>query len=191
MGQREQRKRKVSSRLTGLDNAAVNDARERWLDTLEDDQAQANEEAELLNDADDAAYPGSEVDEIAGSSTAVMARKPPAKKKRLRTSVRQSSVDDYDEQHGEGGTKGKQRLEQWNMSLVRMLQEEQGVQRPKMMPSLSDIEAKPSVCPPRRFCIVCGFAAPYTCSKCASRFCSLQCAGVHEQTQCLKMMAAV
>lgn len=190
MGQREQRKRKVSSRLTGLDNAAVNDARERWLDTLEDDQAQANEEAELLNDADDAAYPGSEVDDIAGSSTATMARKPPTKKKRLRTSVRQA-VDDYDEQHGDGGAKGKQRLEQWNMSLVRMLQEEQGVRRPKMMPSLSDIEAKPSVCPPRRFCIVCGFAAPYTCSKCASRFCSLQCAGVHEQTQCLKLMAAV
>lgn len=39
---------------------------------------------------------------------------------------------------------------------------------------------------PRKWCTVCGFAAPYKCVRCASRFCSRKCYVVHLETRCLK-----
>ncbi len=41
---------------------------------------------------------------------------------------------------------------------------------------------------PRRWCSVCGFAAPYRCVRCGSRFCTRKCYGVHTETRCLKFV---
>lgn len=41
---------------------------------------------------------------------------------------------------------------------------------------------------PRKFCSVCGFAAPYGCARCGMRFCSKKCSAVHAETRCLKMV---
>jgi hypothetical protein len=50
-----------------------------------------------------------------------------------------------------------------------------------------------SVGPPRtasrrHFCQVCGFLAPYTCTRCGARFCSAKCQTVHNDTRCLKFV---
>mmetsp|Transcript_546 Transcript_546/g.1408 ORF Transcript_546/g.1408 Transcript_546/m.1408 type:complete len:179 (-) Transcript_546:489-1025(-) len=39
---------------------------------------------------------------------------------------------------------------------------------------------------PRKFCSVCGFTAPYTCTRCGSRFCCKKCQTTHAETRCLK-----
>ena len=41
---------------------------------------------------------------------------------------------------------------------------------------------------PRRWCSVCGFAAPYKCVRCGSRFCTRKCYAVHMETRCLKFV---
>lgn len=41
----------------------------------------------------------------------------------------------------------------------------------------------------RKWCTVCGFAAPYKCTRCSSRFCSRKCYSVHSETRCLKFTA--
>lgn len=43
--------------------------------------------------------------------------------------------------------------------------------------------------PPRHFCSVCGFKAPYTCVTCGNRYCSIPCLGTHRDTRCLKWTA--
>lgn len=90
--------------------------------------SRTNEEGELINGPDAFAYLDSEVHYITLSSTNTMERKPATKKKQLQTSVLQY-VYEYDEHggHGDRGpTNGKQRFEQCNMSLVRMLKKERG-----------------------------------------------------------------
>ncbi|KAG8175511.1 hypothetical protein JTE90_009145 [Oedothorax gibbosus] len=47
-------------------------------------------------------------------------------------------------------------------------------------------QVPPSKYPPRKFCAVCGFKAPYTCVQCGTRFCSVKCYGVHQDTRCMK-----
>ncbi|CAM6127903.1 unnamed protein product [Calypogeia fissa] len=46
----------------------------------------------------------------------------------------------------------------------------------------------PSSAARRHFCSVCGYLAPYTCTKCGTKFCSSRCKMVHDDTRCLKFM---
>ncbi|CAJ0955930.1 unnamed protein product, partial [Mesorhabditis belari] len=46
--------------------------------------------------------------------------------------------------------------------------------------------APPSTVPPRKFCGVCGCFGGYTCIRCGTRFCSIECREVHNDTRCLK-----
>lgn len=41
-------------------------------------------------------------------------------------------------------------------------------------------------CAPRKWCSVCGFAAPYSCVRCQTHYCSRKCYAVHSDTRCLK-----
>ncbi len=41
-------------------------------------------------------------------------------------------------------------------------------------------------CAKRHFCIICGYQATYTCSRCAQRYCCASCYVTHEDTRCLK-----
>eukprot|EP00667_Euglena_gracilis_P022390 EG_transcript_24892 len=54
------------------------------------------------------------------------------------------------------------------------------------LPWYATAAAGPSKLPPRRFCSVCGFRSPYTCTKCGARFCSVRCKGVHDDQRCMK-----
>ena len=54
-------------------------------------------------------------------------------------------------------------------------------------PTYTSIAAGPPISgAARKFCSVCGFPSPYTCSRCGMRFCSKRCNGVHVETRCLK-----
>lgn len=75
-------------------------------------------------------------------------------------------------------------------TLARMLEEaaeqQPGGAAPGLMTSAPAPSARFSA---RRFCGVCGFAAPYTCSRCGARYCCRRCYGIHSETRCLKFMA--
>ncbi|KAF4525389.1 hypothetical protein B566_EDAN018328, partial [Ephemera danica] len=47
----------------------------------------------------------------------------------------------------------------------------------------------PSEIPQRHFCAVCGFPSNYTCIPCGTRYCSVRCLGIHQETRCLKWTA--
>ena len=53
-------------------------------------------------------------------------------------------------------------------------------------PNYITAAAEPSVRPPKHLCSVCGFEGAYTCVRCGSRFCSLKCHGVHDETRCIQ-----
>uniref|UniRef100_UPI00358E5A71 zinc finger HIT domain-containing protein 1 isoform X1 n=1 Tax=Myxine glutinosa TaxID=7769 RepID=UPI00358E5A71 len=44
----------------------------------------------------------------------------------------------------------------------------------------------PSALPARHFCTVCGFPSAYTCVTCGSRYCTVRCLSLHQDTRCLK-----
>lgn len=50
-------------------------------------------------------------------------------------------------------------------------------------------QAPESKLPNRHFCAVCGYFSPYTCTACGTRYCSIQCHRVHQETRCLKWTA--
>lgn len=56
-------------------------------------------------------------------------------------------------------------------------------------PCYSSAQAPPSKFPERHFCAVCGFPSNYTCTTCGTRYCSIRCLGVHQDTRCLKWTA--
>lgn len=168
---KSQRKRKASTRVRDVDASTVQAAHERRLAALEDDDAGVHAPG-IENDDDDGEYlPGanSSDEEMTGTRGA-----PTRKRSRRRT---RATRRDPPTARG---------IERFNMSLSRMLLEEQRLQRPKDMPAFDDIAARPGSIPRRPFCAVCGFRAPYTCVRCAARFCTVRCGNVHEQTQCLK-----
>jgi len=43
--------------------------------------------------------------------------------------------------------------------------------------------------PPRSLCAVCGFPSGYSCVTCGTKYCSLRCLEVHQDTRCLKWTA--
>ena len=60
---------------------------------------------------------------------------------------------------------------------------------PVGIPTYTSIAAgPPSSGAPRKFCSVCGFPSPYTCSRCGMRFCCRKCNQIHSETRCLKML---
>ena len=62
-------------------------------------------------------------------------------------------------------------------------------QAPVGIPTYTSIAAgPPSSGAPRKFCSVCGFPSPYTCSRCGMRFCCRKCNQIHTETRCLKML---
>lgn len=56
-------------------------------------------------------------------------------------------------------------------------------------PNYATAAAPPSKFPPRCFCSVCGFQAPYSCIQCGSKFCATKCLTTHQETRCLKWTA--
>lgn len=56
-------------------------------------------------------------------------------------------------------------------------------------PNYATAQAPPSKFAERHLCAVCGFPSSYTCTSCGTRFCSLKCQSVHQDTRCLKFVS--
>lgn len=180
---RTQRKRKVSERVRVVGAAELAAARVRRLNALE---ADADDEAANGGDAEggDEEYVMSDgcdddSDAPAPSSRSKKKKSGRSSKKARRSSARSSVRAAVSSRKSKG-------IERWNKPLAVVLDEE-GPGGPAELPGgYWAIAALPSVRPPRQLCSVCGFQAPYTCTRCAVRFCSLKCGTVHEETRCLK-----
>lgn len=191
---RAQRKRKTAGRLQNIDAATLAEASNQRLDALENDNHAIDQEAQIHHgEKEYNPLDGSEDDE-----EVVPTQRTKSTKKRRKSSAATTAATRSKNRaarrrasaHAAPTTNGlpASSLSRWNMSLAKMLQEEEGLERPAGMPSYDDIAARPSTRPIRRFCAVCGYAAVYTCPRCASRFCSVRCGNVHEQMQCMKMI---
>lgn len=171
-----------------LDPAAVAAARARRLEALEGDVDEEAARAAEAAAADDE-YEFSEGD--AGDDSGMDAS--PAPKKRSRARGKKSSAADARKRRRTSGrstraagTRKPAGLDKWNKNLATVLEEE-GPGGPSEQPGgYWAIAALPSVKPPRPLCSVCGFRAPYTCTRCMVRFCSIKCGTAHEETRCLK-----
>eukprot|EP00897_Mesotaenium_endlicherianum_P007188 jgi/Mesen1/6498/ME000332S05505 len=74
-------------------------------------------------------------------------------------------------------------------TFAEVLQEARLEALPPHVPSyLTAAVGPPSAAASRQFCSVCGFSAPYTCTRCGARFCSCKCRTVHADTRCLKFV---
>lgn len=75
-------------------------------------------------------------------------------------------------------------------SFATLLEEANLEEMPPGVPTyLTAAVGPPTTASPRKFCSVCGNIAGYKCIRCASRFCSKKCLGVHTETRCLKFLA--
>lgn len=173
---RSQRKRKVAERVRQVDATALAEARLRRLDALENDNHAAEFEAEALAGED-------EYDPDADSDDCLKVGGGGSSKKRSAKRLRRGSA-------GRAAKPVKRRdkagIEKWNKSLAQALEEDDVGNRPQGMVLYNEIEAGPSLRPPRPFCSVCGFRAAYTCTRCYVRFCSVPCGKLHNETRCLK-----
>ncbi len=72
-------------------------------------------------------------------------------------------------------------------SFPLLLEEAESEARPGDEPIYRSVAVGPgTMFAPRKWCTVCGFPAPYTCTRCSSRFCTKKCYAVHSETRCLK-----
>lgn len=173
---RAQRKRKVAERVRKIDETSLAEARLRRLDALENDNYAAELEAEALAGDD-------EYDPEANSDEELKVGGGGASKKRSAKRLRRGAAARAAKPVKKGSKKG---IERWNKSFAQALEEEDVTERPEGMVRYDEIEARPSVKPPRPFCSVCGFHAAYTCTRCFVRFCSVPCGNLHNDTRCLK-----
>ncbi len=158
------RLRKLSSRVRDVDGNTIASAQAAQLARLEEDVAPSEESA--------SDFENEEEEEV------VIPVRAPSRSKRRRAS-------------GRGEARGKRaRLKgvaRHNKPLQSVLDAERGgTDLPRGMVFFEDIAAAPSVKPRRKLCSVCGYKAPYTCSRCVVYFCSVRCSRVHEDTRCLK-----
>ena len=76
------------------------------------------------------------------------------------------------------------------VNVRRVLEESRkAVAKPSDGPTFVAATMAPSRLPGRKLCSVCGYAGPYTCVKCKTRYCSISCKGKHDDTRCLKFLA--
>lgn len=82
------------------------------------------------------------------------------------------------------------KMRRWKVkSLAQLVFEEHGAAADRSAeapPTYLSVAAGPSTQPPRRFCCVCGFFAPYACTRCGSRYCRVKCGDQHKESGCLK-----
>lgn len=77
----------------------------------------------------------------------------------------------------------------YRKNFTQLLEEDRQNHQETNKPCYSSAQAQPSKLPERHFCAVCGFPSNYTCTTCGTRYCSIKCLGVHQDTRCLKWTA--
>lgn len=178
---RTTRKRKTSDRVQTLNAQDLQLVRRRHLESLEDDNHAARNEAETLaNEQEYDPEIGSDDDTFGihrGSK-----RRSNTKKKRLRSTGSANG--------SRGKREGAKGIEKWNKSLAQALEEEGEDDGEGLVARVRwrDIDGRESLRPRRKFCSVCGYQANYTCTQCLVRFCSVTCGNLHRETRCLKFI---
>lgn len=77
----------------------------------------------------------------------------------------------------------------YRKNFLQLLEDEMNTEVRTTEPCYSTAQAPESQMPERHFCAVCGFPSNYTCTVCGTRYCSIRCLGVHQDTRCLKWTA--
>lgn len=198
MAVRSGRERKLSEKFRNVDTATLATAAAQQLNALENDNHAIEVESQLRSgdndymplrsgtddDDDMAAFTKSASSKRRKTSTASTRGRKNGRSTREKP-VKAGSLSAVGKS---GASRGGSNIERWNMSLANMLQKENPAERPANMVHYDAITAQPSQRPTRRFCIVCGYDAAYTCRQCSSRFCSVSCNVIHQQAQCLKFI---
>lgn len=168
-GRRNTRSRKVSQRMAVVDESTRQQAVQARLDALENDNNETQDPFGLADDDDDEFLLASDGDEEMDLGS---------KRKRK----------------GGAGSKRKTRAMRADNKIPKTfakLLEDSGLEAsPSGVPTyLTSAVGPGTTSAPRKFCSVCGFESPYTCSRCGSRFCSKRCYVVHMETRCLKFIS--
>lgn len=77
----------------------------------------------------------------------------------------------------------------YRKNLLQLLEDDRIAYDESNEPCYSSAQAPESQMPERHFCAVCGFPSNYTCTVCGTRYCSIRCLGIHQDTRCLKWTA--
>lgn len=162
------RTRKLAGKLAVVDDDERKRARKARLDALEND-ASVVDDTELDN-ADDEEFV---LDDI-GPDDSKDNKKQKNKTIKSRRASRGSLV---------GKGRGPKTLQDWI--------EQDGLEEyPDYEPNYLTCSASPpKFRSSRHFCSVCGQNSRYTCLRCGSKYCSMKCSAIHNETRCLKFTA--
>ena len=72
-----------------------------------------------------------------------------------------------------------------NFNLKKLIKEDNLEANTSVFPNFLTVRSHPSNYPGRKFCSICGLIAPYGCSRCRERYCSLKCQEIHRDIKCL------
>ena len=170
------RQRHVSQALRKVDGAGREAATRARLDALERDALPDDDEAN--NGGDDDEEFVVEEPKLDGAMTKIVAKKKTSSKK----GGKGRATRDRESNKGAASAKTMRTFNQ-------LLEANALDEAPVGIPTYTTIAAgPPSSGAPRKFCSVCGFPSPYTCSRCGMRFCCRKCNQIHSETRCLKML---
>ena len=170
------RQRHIAQALRKVDDAGRDAATRARLDTLERDALPDDDEAN--NGGDDDEEFVVEEPKLDGAMTKIVAKKKTSSKK----GGKGRATRDRESNKGAASAKTMRTFNQ-------LLEANALDEAPVGIPTYTTIAAgPPSSGAPRKFCSVCGFPSPYTCSRCGMRFCCRKCNQIHSETRCLKML---
>ncbi|KAA8494632.1 Zinc finger HIT domain-containing protein 1 [Porphyridium purpureum] len=181
------RKRKIAPRvlLAQVDESARLEARQRRLDALESDDVVAAGENDDEYEPDHASEDDYSDDAVVG---AIVGKSKKKSKANSKPSKAASVSTTQKKQPSRQKQPVRRAIEAFNVPLDLVLAEEakRAAVEGTTECTYEHARALPSRFPARRICSVCGFQAPYTCVRCGSRFCTVQCGVTHDETRCLK-----
>ncbi len=170
------RQRHIAQALRKVDDAGRDAATRARLDALERDALPDDDEAN--NGGDDDEEFVVEEPKLDGAMTKIVAKKKTSSKK----GGKGRATRDRESNKGAASAKTMRTFNQ-------LLEANALDEAPVGIPTYTTIAAgPPSSGAPRKFCSVCGFPSPYTCSRCGMRFCCRKCNQIHSETRCLKML---
>ena len=170
------RQRHIAQALRKVDDAGRDAATRARLDALERDALPDDDEAN--NGGDDDEEFVVEEPKLDGAMTKIVAKKKTSSKK----GGKGRATRDRESNKGAASAKTRRTFNQ-------LLEANALDEAPVGIPTYTTIAAgPPSSGAPRKFCSVCGFPSPYTCSRCGMRFCCRKCNQIHSETRCLKML---
>ena len=174
------RQRHIAQALRKVDDAGRDAATRARLDALERDALPDDDEAN--NGGDDDEEFVVEEPKLDGAMTKIVAKKKTTSKKGGKAGGKGRATRDRESNKGAASAKTMRTFNQ-------LLEANALDEAPVGIPTYTTIAAgPPSSGAPRKFCSVCGFPSPYTCSRCGMRFCCRKCNQIHSETRCLKML---